>query len=100
MGLTGADVRSTAPGSVFYAEQPALALYWAIASFVPSTGARSQGESTAGKVFLAQFRYVTVFNKAPGHPWAYAGESLHGPCSGPIPSPVLAAWDLCAGVGS
>jgi hypothetical protein len=100
VGLTAADVRSTASGSVFYAEQPALGLYWAIASFVPSPLARSRGGSASDQAFLVQFRYRAVFDKAPGHPWTYVGEARQGPCSGPIPSPVLAVWDLCAGVGS
>ncbi|GEM_PF-6323510 len=90
-GLALAQVRSTAPGSVYVALQPASGTYWAIARFlaaVPVHGAQ-----------LAQFAQVAAFERPPGHPWAYLGSSA-GPCGAKIPMPVLNAWGLCQSPGS
>jgi hypothetical protein len=98
-GLTAEDVQSTLPGSVYYAEQPAIGEYWAISAFVPSPEAQVLASSPAGKALLAEFGYLSVFNKAPGRGWAYLGSFRPGSCSTVVPAPVYAAWGLCQ-VGS
>jgi hypothetical protein len=103
-GLTAADVRATASGSVFYAGQPALHTYWAISQFVPSRVAQAKASTASGKALLGQFKYIAAFDKAPGKPWTYVGGFAPGACPRSVPGTVLAAWDLCttvtAGAGS
>jgi hypothetical protein len=79
------------PGSVYYAEQPAIGDYWAISGFVPT--------SEAGGGVLAQFNNVSVFNRASGGNWAYLGSFRPGSCPTMLPAPVYTAWGLCQ-VGS
>ena len=99
VGLNPADVRSTLTGSVFYASQPSIGTYWAIAQFVPSSVANAEAGTTGGKALLAQFKQVAVFDKAPGQPWAYVSEFAPGSCPASVPGTVFTAWDLCS-VGS
>jgi hypothetical protein len=95
-GLSAADVQSTLTGSVFYAEQPSIHTYWAITSFVPSAQAESLAGTAGGKAILAQFATAAVFDKAPGHGWAFVASTAKGACSGAVPGPVFAAWGICA----
>ena len=90
-GLGAVDVASTAPGSVYFASQPAIPTYWAIARFVPTAAVHG--------MLLAQFSVVAAFEKAAGGSWSFVGESK-GPCSAPVPAPVLRTWDLCQSPGS
>lgn len=99
VGLANEDVESTLPGSVYYAEQPAIANFWAISGFVPSEVVYAEDSTPAGRELLAQFNYVAVFNKAPGQGWDYVGSFPPGSCSPKVPAPVYTAWDLCQ-VGS
>jgi hypothetical protein len=94
-GVTAADVQSTLPGSVYYAEQPAIAYYWAISQFLPSASAEALGSTTAGKAVLAQFSNIAVFYKAPGGRWQYAGAYRPGTCSSLVPPPVYKVWGFC-----
>jgi hypothetical protein len=98
-GLATADIASTLAGSVFYAEQPSIATYWAISRFVPSPRLEEIASSPVGKAILAQFGRVSVFDKLPGHGWRYAGGFAPGSCPTNLPSSVSATWGLCS-VGS
>lgn len=98
-GLTGADVQSTAPGSVFYAAQPSTGYDWAISRFLPSAAAEAESGTAAGRALLAQFADFAAFRKAPGRGWAYAASFTPGTCSPSLPAPVLTAWGMCS-VGS
>jgi hypothetical protein len=89
------DVASVLPGSVFFAEQPAIGTYWAIARFVPSTQAQSAAGSTNGQALLAQFDSTAIFVKVRANPWAYLGEFTTTPCGQGVPSPVLSSWGMC-----
>jgi hypothetical protein len=93
--LSAADVQSILPGSVFYAEQPAIVTYWAISRFVPSPLAESRSSTSAGKAVLAQFNDFAVFDKVPGRAWAYKGTFDPPACSVALPAPVLAVWGMC-----
>ena len=55
--------------------------------------------SRIGKVMLAQFNNVAVFDKKPGRAWHYVGAFSPGACPTNLPSSVSAAWGLCS-VGS
>ncbi len=90
-----ADVASVLPGSVFFAEQPAIGTYWAIARFVPSTQAQSVSGSTNGQALLAQFDSTAIFVKVQANPWAYLGEFTSTPCGQGVPNPVLSSWGMC-----
>jgi hypothetical protein len=90
-GLTSADVRSTAPGSVYFASQPAISMYWAIARFVPTPAVHG--------ALLRQFNAVAAFEKAAGSSWSFLGDSI-GPCNARLPAPVLTTWGLCKSPGS
>jgi hypothetical protein len=94
--MTAADVASALPGSVFYAEQPAIGTYWAIARFVPSAHAQTEAGTTAGKLLLAQFKATAMFVKAPGKDWAYLGQYVTTACGQAIPAPVLSSWGMCS----
>jgi hypothetical protein len=98
-GLVAGDIASTLAGSVFYAEQPSAGIYWAISRFVPSPLLEQTASSRIGKVVLAQFGNVSVFDQAPGRSWHYVGGFVPGSCPTNIPSSVSAAWGLCS-VGS
>jgi len=98
-GIKASDIQSTAVGSVFYAEQPAVRTYWAISQFVPSALAESRGSTPAGAALLAEFHGTAVFEKVPAHHWTYVGSFNTGTCPGTLPVPVLTAWGLCT-VGS
>ncbi len=98
-GIKASDIQSTAVGSVFYAEQPAVHTYWAISQFVPSALAESRSSTPAGAALLAEFHGTAVFEKVPAHHWAYVGSFNTGTCPGDLPVPVLTAWGLCT-VGS
>jgi hypothetical protein len=98
-GIKASDILSTAVGSVFYAEQPAVHTYWAISQFVPSALAESRSSTPAGAALLAEFHGTAVFEKVPAHHWAYVGSFNAGSCPGALPVPVLTTWGLCA-VGS
>jgi hypothetical protein len=98
-GLRTVDIASTLAGSVFYAEQPSVRTYWAISRFAPSPVLEQMASSRVGQAILAQFGDVSVFDKAPGHEWRYAGAFAPGSCPTNLPSTVSAAWGLCA-VGS
>lgn len=99
VAIKASDIESTAVGSVFYAEQPAVHTYWAISQFVPSALAESRGSTTSGVALLAEFRGTAEFEKVPGHHWAYVGSFSAGSCPGDLPVPVLTTWGLCT-VGS
>jgi hypothetical protein len=93
--MSVADVASALPGSVFYAEQPAINTYWAVSRFVPSTVAQAQAGTTAGNALLAQFSATAIFVKVPAKPWAYLGEYTTTACGQAVPSPVLNSWGMC-----
>ena len=94
--VSAADVRSTLPGSVFYAAQRSVGSYWAISSFVPSAQARAAAATPTGRALLAQFSKVAVFYRAKGQPWAYLGSSAEGTCPSEVPAPVFTAWGMCS----
>ena len=98
-GLAIDDVESTVPGSVYYAEQPAIGDYWAITGFVASSVVYAQDSTPAGRQLLDQFSGVEVFNKQAGKGWDYVGSFQSGTCSPQVPAPVYTAWDMCR-VGS
>ncbi len=98
-GIKASDILSTAVGSVFYAEQPAVHTYWAISQFVPSALAESRSSTPAGAALLAEFHGTAVFEKVPAHHWAYVGSFNTGSCTGALPVPVLNTWGLCT-IGS
>jgi hypothetical protein len=98
-GLVIDDVESTVPGSVYYAEQPAIGDYWAITGFVPSSVVYAQDSTPAGRQLLAQFNGVEVFNRQAGKGWVFVGSFQPGTCSPQVPAPVYTAWDMCR-VGS
>ncbi|HXR22969.1 MAG TPA: hypothetical protein VN786_10465 [Acidimicrobiales bacterium] len=98
-GIKASDILSTAVGSVFYAEQPAMHTYWAISQFVPSALAESRSSTRAGAALLAEFQGTAVFEKVAAHHWTYVGSFSTGTCPGDLPVPVLTAWGLCT-VGS
>ncbi len=98
-GIKASDILSTAVGSVFYAEQPAVHTYWAISQFVPSALAESRSSTPAGAALLAEFHGTAVFEKVPAHHWAYVGSFNTGRCPAALPVPVLTTWGLCT-VGS
>ncbi len=96
VSMTVADVASVLPGSVFYAEQPAIGTYWAISRFVPSAHAQSEAGTTAGNALLAQFNATAMFVKVPGKDWAYLGEYVTTACGQAVPAPVLSSWGMCS----
>ena len=96
LGINAGDVRSTLPGSVFYASQPSLGAYWAISSFVPTGYALSLGGEAAGKALLSEFSKVAAFYKASAGTWSYVGASTAGSCPAGVPAPVYVAWGICA----
>jgi hypothetical protein len=98
-GLVARDIASTLAGSVFYAEQPSAGIYWAISRFVPSPLLEQTAASRIGKVILAQFNEVAVFDQTTGHAWRYVGAFSPGSCPTDVPASVSAAWSLCS-VGS
>jgi hypothetical protein len=98
-GLAGRDIVSTLAGSVFYAEQPSARVYWAISRFVPSPVLEQTAASHIGRVMLAQFNNVAVFDRKPGGAWHYVGAFSPGTCPTNLPSSVSTAWSLCS-VGS
>jgi hypothetical protein len=93
--ISVADVASVLPGSVFFAEQPAIGTYWAIARFVPSTQAQSAAATTGGQALLAQFDNTAIFVKVRANPWAYLGDFTTTPCGQGVPRPVLSSWGMC-----
>jgi len=93
--LSTADVRSTLPGSVFYAAQPSIGSYWAISSFIPSERVQAASTGPSGSARKAQFAKVAVFYRSGGHNWAYLGGSPAGTCPGDVPRPVYSAWGVC-----
>ena len=97
--IKASDILSTAVGSVFYAEQPAVHTYWAMSQFVPSALAESRGNTPAGVALLAEFHGTAVFEKVPAHHWAYVGSFNTSSCPAALPVPVLTTWGLCT-VGS
>ena len=98
-GIKASDILSTAVGSVFYAEQPAVHTYWAISQFVPSALAESRSSTPAGAALLAEFHGIAVFEKVAAHHWAYVGSFDAATCPAALPAPVVTAWGLCT-VGS
>jgi hypothetical protein len=94
--MSVADVASTLPGSVFYADQPAIGTYWAISRFVPSAQAEARAGTAAGNALLAQFGTTAIFVKVPGGPWAYLGEFTTTACGQAVPGPVLTSWGMCS----
>jgi len=99
-GITAADVRSTAPGSVFYAEQPSVNTYWAVSSFVPTAKAEALAGTARGKKLLEQFRMTAVFERTAGSRWAYVGSATGGACASSLPAPVFSAWGMCSAGGA
>ena len=93
-GIKASDILSTAVGSVFYAEQPAMHTYWAISQFVPSALAESRSSTRAGAALLAEFQGTAVFEKVAAHHWTYVGSFSTGTCPVDLPVPVLTAWGL------
>jgi hypothetical protein len=91
-----ADVASVLPGSVFYAEQPAIGTFWAISRFVPSSQAQGESGTAAGNALLAQFNKTAMFVKVPGKPWVYLGEYTTTACGQAVPTPVLNSWGMCS----
>lgn len=100
VGLTSADVRSTYPGSVYYASQPSLGQYWSMSRFVPSAAAQAATGAAAGQKLLAEFNRDDVFFKAAGGQWSYIGDFPVGGCPTEVPGTVLAAWGICTSLGS
>jgi hypothetical protein len=95
VAMSGADVASVLPGSVFYSEQPAIGTFWAIARFVPSAQAQSESGTAAGNALLAQFSTTAIFVKVPGETWHYLGAFTTTACGQGVPGPVLSAWGMC-----
>ncbi|MGH9105124.1 MAG: hypothetical protein ACRDZX_04670 [Acidimicrobiales bacterium] len=93
--LSAGDVQSTLPGSVFYAEQPAIGERWAISQFLPSLQARSEAVNPAGKAVLALFSKVAIFDEPRGQGWAYVASFTPGSCPATVPAPVFSVWGLC-----
>ncbi len=98
-GLVAGDIASTLAGSVFYAEQPSARIYWAISRFVPSPLLEQTAASRIGKVMLAQFDKIAVFDQTAHQAWRYVGAFSPGSCPTNVPGNVSAAWGLCS-VGS
>jgi hypothetical protein len=94
--LSTADIESILPGSVFYAEQPAITTYWALSRFVPSALAESRSATPGGKAVLTQFTDFAAFHKVPGQAWAYVGTFDPSACNVALPPTVLAVWGMCA----
>ena len=94
--MSVADVASALPGSVFYAEQPAIGTYWAVSRFVPSTVAQARAGTTAGNAVAGPVQRHRNLRQG-------AGEALglprrvhdHG-VRGAVPSPVLNSWGMCS----
>ncbi len=95
VAMSGADVASVLPGSVFYSEQPAIGTFWAIARFVPSAQAQSGSGTASGNALLAQFSTTAIFVKVPGQTWHYLGAFTTTACGQGVPGPVLTAWGMC-----
>ncbi|HTW06043.1 MAG TPA: hypothetical protein VME46_00935 [Acidimicrobiales bacterium] len=94
--LRADEVQSTAPGTVFYAEQAKLSLHWAISSFLPTARAEALSTTPTGKALLAEFGRIAVFVKTPGRPWALLASTPAGTCAKAVPAPVYRAWGICA----
>lgn len=93
--VNAADVRSTLPGSVFYASQPAIGAHWAISRFVPTALVPAAPATASGRALLAEFRAVAIFAQPPGGQWTYVAQFSPGSCPSSLPAPVRAAWQLC-----
>jgi hypothetical protein len=97
VGIGPKDVAGTVPGQVYYARQPALDTYWALAAFQPSAQLTAERATAAGQAKLQQFQNVIwVFTWRAGPTWTELGEVTTGQCPDIwVPTPVLASWGLC-----
>ncbi|HET9058946.1 MAG TPA: hypothetical protein VFN61_03425 [Acidimicrobiales bacterium] len=97
VGIGSKDVAGTVPGEVYYAHQPALGTYWALAAFQPSPQLTDERATAAGQAKLQQFQNVMwVFSWRAGPTWTELGEVSTGQCPDIwVPTPVLASWGLC-----
>jgi hypothetical protein len=87
--LPANEVAGTAPGSVYYAYEPVNTTYWAIASFVPTSGASSQTQ-----VAMQDEGCCGVFTMTAGGSWIDVGSFLGAPCPGQIPADLESLWNL------
>lgn len=97
VGIGPKDVAGTVPGQVYYARQPALGTYWALAAFQPSAQLTAERATAAGQAKLQEFQNVIwVFSWRAGPTWTELGEVTAGQCPAIwVPTPVLASWHLC-----
>jgi hypothetical protein len=97
VGIGSKDVAGTVPGEVYYARQPALGTYWALAAFQPSAQLTDERATAAGQAKLQQFQNVIwVFSWRAGPTWTELGEVSTGQCPDIwVPTSVLASWGLC-----
>lgn len=97
VGLGPRDVNGTAPGEVYYGEQPVLKTYWALAAFQPAARITAEASTAAGQAKLSQFQgNVYVFSSHNSSSWTVLGVVSPRSCPGDwVPRPVLAIWGLC-----
>ena len=84
------DIASTAPGSVYYAYDPATGSYYAMARFVPAAGAPLQVQ-----VSFQDGGAFGLFKKAGNGPWQAENGGFPNICAEVkfFPAPVLTAWN-------
>jgi len=97
LGLSPKDVAGTAPGQVYYAYDPSISTYFAVAAFQPSAALTKRAPTPAVRAELRQFQgYTYVFSSRAGSSWALLGPVPRGNCPGQwVPAPVLAVWGMC-----
>jgi hypothetical protein len=97
VGLVAKDVAGTAKGQVYYASQPRLGTYWALAAFKPAQRVTQESATAAGQAALSQFQdNVYVFSSHDSSTWTVLGVVSTGACPGDwVPRTVLAVWGLC-----
>jgi len=88
-GLPANEVAGTAPGSVYYAFEPSTNTYWAIASFVPTSGASQQTQ-----VAMQDDGCCGVFTQPSGGSWKFQASFLGEPCPGQVPADLETLWHL------
>ena len=97
VGLVAKDVAGTVKGQVYYADQPHLGTYWALAAFQPAKRVTQEAATAAGQAELSQFQdNVYVFSSHDSSAWTVLGVVSTGACPGDwVPKTVLAIWGLC-----
>ena len=97
VGLVAKDVAGTVKGQVYYASQPHLGTYWALAAFKPTPRVTQEAATAAGQAELSQFQdNVYVFSSHDSSAWTVLGVVSTGACPGDwVPRTVLAIWGLC-----